>query len=484
MKSSSLALPYSEHALLQALQKEQAKRANRKRLTDYRPYPKQLEFHSAGAHFRERMLMAGNQLGKTLAAANETAMHLTGIYPDWWAGKRFDRAVRWLAGSESAELTRKGVQRLLLGPPENEAMWGTGAIPKANLIDWSRRAGVADAVSSIIVRHLSGDVSSIQLSTYDQGRTKWQADTVDGVWFDEEPPEDIYFEGLTRTNAVVGPIYTTLTPLLGISNVVKRFYLENRLDTHLTMMTIEDVEHYTAEQRAAIVASYPAFERDARTKGIPQLGSGRVFPVNDDDLKVEAFPIPAHWPQIGGLDFGWDHPSAAVRVAWDRDNDVLYIIAAHRAREQTPVLFSASLKPWGAWLPFSWPHDGLQHDKGSGHELAAQYRAQGLNLLKVNATFEDGSNGLEAGISEMLDRMQTGRLQVFSHLAQWFEEFNLYHRKEGLIVKLTDDLLSATRYAIMMKRFACVEAKKVTSHKPQGPSRRAPSNHGMDWMGS
>jgi phage terminase large subunit-like protein len=425
--------------------------------------------------------MAGNQLGKTLAAANETAMHLTGLYPDWWEGKRFEKAVRWLAGSESAELTRKGVQRLLLGPPENEGQWGTGTIPKSHLMDWSRRPGVPDAVASIIVRHVSGEISSIQLSTYDQGRTKWQADTVDGVWFDEEPPEDIYFEGLTRTNAVVGPVYTTLTPLLGISNVVKRFYLENRSDTHLTMMTIADVAHYSPEQRKAIIDSYPVFERDARTKGIPQLGSGRVFPVNEDDIKVDAFPIPDHWPQIIGMDFGWDHPSAACNLAWDRDSDILYVTAAHRAREQTPVVFAASVKPWGAWKPVAWPHDGLQHDKGSGEQLAAQYRAQGLNLLKVRATFEDGTNGLEAGIAELLDRMQTGRLQVFSHLAQWFEEFNLYHRKEGLIVKLNDDLMSATRYGMMMRRQAKIQTTKTDSHVPvMGVSRRLSGN---TWMG-
>ncbi len=173
--------PSLEANLLAALQKEQARRASLNRLTDYKPYAKQLEFHAAGIAFRERMLMAGNQLGKTLAAANETAMHLTGLYPEWWTGKRFDRAVRWLAGSESAELTRKGVQRLLLGPPENEGQWGTGTIPKSHLMDWSRRPGVPDAVASIIVRHVTGEISSIQLSTYDQGRTKWQADTVDGV---------------------------------------------------------------------------------------------------------------------------------------------------------------------------------------------------------------------------------------------------------------------------------------------------------------
>lgn len=455
------------------------------RLTSYVPYAKQRAFHAAGSRFRERMLMAGNQVGKTLCAAFETAMHLTGRYPTWWQGVRFDRPVRWIAGSESAELTRKGVQRLLLGPPEDEKQWGTGAIPKACVIDWARKQGVPDTLANIVVRHNTGGVSSVQLASYDQGRTKWQADTVDGVWFDEEPPEDIYFEGITRTNTTLGPVYTTLTPLMGVSKVVQRFYIDKEPNTDLTMMDIEDAEHYTPEQRAAIIASYPAHERKARTKGIPQLGSGRVFPIDEDEIKVPPFPIPAHWPQIGGLDFGWDHPSAAARLAWNRDADCFYVIATHRQREQTPALFSASIKPWGAltdgsqWLPWAWPHDGLQHDKGSGEQLAAQYRAQGLKMLPLRATFEDGSNGVEAGVSEMLDRMQTGRWKVFAHLAEYFQEHNLYHRKDGLIVKKGDDILSAARYAMMMRRFAAVIAKPA----PKTTIAVVNGMNGNGWMG-
>lgn len=431
------------------------------------------------------MLMAGNQLGKTLSAAFEVAMHLTGKYPDWWVGKRFDHeAVRWLAGSESAELTRKGIQRLLLGPPENEAQWGTGAIPKADVVDWARRQGVPDAVATINVRHISGGISSVQLATYDQGRTKWQADTVHGVWFDEEPPEDIYFEGITRTNTTLGPVMTTLTPLMGVSNVVKRFYLDKPAGTHLTMMDIDDAEHYTPDQRAQIIASYPLHERKARTKGIPQLGSGRVFPIDDDEIRCEAFSIPPHWVQIGGLDFGWDHPSAGAKLVWDRDTDTIYVVAAHRQREQTAAMFSVALKPWGKkadgsqWLPWAWPHDGLQHDKGSGEQLAKQYKDQGLLMLPQRATFEDGSNGVEAGVSEMFDRMQTGRFKVFSHLSEWFEEFNLYHRKDGLIVKKGDDLLSASRYAMMMRRHAIVQNKPAPKPSMNGMGVRP-----QGWMG-
>jgi phage terminase large subunit-like protein len=326
---------------------------------------------------------------------------------------------------------------------------------------------------------VSGDISTIQLKSYEKGREKWQGETLDFVWFDEEPPEDIYTEGLTRTNATGGITFITFTPLLGITGVVKRFYPSHSAmpGTHVTQMTIEDAAHYTPAQRAAIIASYPAFERDARIRGIPQLGSGRVFPIDEDEIRCEPFAIPSHWTQIGGLDFGWDHPSAGVRVAWDRDSDVLYVTAAHRQREQTPAMFSASVRPWGAWLPWAWPHDGLQHEKGSGEQLAAQYKAQGLAMLPLRATFEDGTNGVEAGVMEMLDRMQTGRWKVFSQLNDWFEEFRLYHRKDGLIVKKGDDLISASRYAMMMRRFAIVQNKVVK------PAMNGMTPRPQGWMG-
>lgn len=402
--------------------------------------------------------MAGNQLGKTLAAGMETAMHLTGQYPPDWPGRHWRRPVVGWAAGVTGESTRDNPQRILLGRPGE---FGTGAIPKDLIIDHTSSRGMADALDTVRVRHISGDVSTLQFKAYEKGREKWQGETLDFVWFDEEPPEDIYTEGLTRTNATGGMTFITFTPLQGITGVVRRFIIDKQIGTHFTQMAIDDAAHFTPAQRDAIIGSYKIYERDARTKGIPQLGSGRVFPVNDDDLRVKAFAIPDHWPQIAGLDFGWDHPSAAARLAWDRDNDILYVTAIKRARENTPTMFAASVKAWGAWLPWAWPHDGLQHDKGSGEQLAAQYREQGLNLLRVRATFPDGSNGLEAGVTEMLDRMQTGRLLVFDHLADWFEEFNLYHRKEGLIVKLNDDLMSATRYAMMMRRFASVASKLI-----------------------
>ncbi len=233
------------------------------------------------------------------------------------------------------------------------------------------------------------------------------------------------------------------------------------MSRHVTRMAIEDAGHLSAEQKAAIVASYPAHERDARTRGIPQLGSGRVFPVADAALAAPAFATPRHWPVIGGIDFGWDHPTAAVRLAWDRDADCAWITHAYRVRQATPVIHAAALKAWGRAMPWAWPHDGWQHDMQSGTALADSYRDQGLAMLPDHARFEDGSNGLEAGLMIMLERMQTGRLKVFDHLADWFEEFQLYHRKDGRVVKEQDDLMSATRYALISLRFARVEGERA-----------------------
>ena len=123
-------------------------------------------------------------------------------------------------------------------------------------------------------------------------------------------------------------------------------------------------------------------------------------------------------------------------------------------------MFAASVKAWGPTIKWSWPHDGLQHDKGSGEQLAQQYKAAGLNMLPERATFTDGTNGVEAGVMEMLERMETGRLKVFAQLNDWFEEFRLYHRKDGIIVKKSDDLMSATRYGMMMRRFATTRLRK------------------------
>jgi phage terminase large subunit-like protein len=438
-------------AKLAAELEELKRRETENRLAYYRAYPKQFEFHALGATHRERMFMAGNQLGKTWSGGNELAMHLTGQYPDWWPGRRFTAPVRAWASGVTGESTRDNPQRILLG---TLGQLGAGAIPKAAIMEVRNGRGLPDAVDNVLVRHASGGVSQVGFKSYERGREKWQGETLDVVWLDEEPPIDIYSEALARIAAKNGMLYLTATPLLGVSAVVHRFMNETTSDRTYLQMTIADAGHIAPEERQRIIDGYPAHEREARINGVPMLGSGRIFPVAEEKIAIEPFPIPKHWPRIAGMDFGWDHPTAAAWLSWDRDTDTVYVYDGYRVSEETAITHAAAIKSKGEWIPVAWPHDGLAAEKGSGETLAGLYKAQGLNMLPKQAQFEDGGNSVEAGVMDMLNRMQTGRLKVFSHLSPWFEEFRMYHRKEGRIVKERDDLLSATRYGLMMLRDA------------------------------
>lgn len=206
---------------------ELQRRHDRTKFFRFKPYPKQLKFYANGSWSDERLFKAANQVGKTFGGGFEWAAHLTGRYPEWWPGRRWNRPVRFWAASEKFDATRDGIQRILLGEPQNRAAWGTGLIPGADIYDWSLRHGVPNAVMGLVVKHHTNGVfdgfSTLGLKSYVEGRTAFQVETLDGVWFDEEPPMDIYSEGLTRTNATEGMVMLTFTPNEGMSEVVYAF---------------------------------------------------------------------------------------------------------------------------------------------------------------------------------------------------------------------------------------------------------------------
>jgi phage terminase large subunit-like protein len=188
------------------LEAERQRRLVEDRLRYYQPYAKQAQFHEAGRTHRERLLMAGNQLGKTLAGGFEIAMHATGFYPPWWEGKVFDGpTVIWACGVTN-ETVRGTVQRVLMGRPD---AIGTGSIPKLAIAETTTARGIADLLDTIRVKHASGGYSTIALKSYISGRERFQGETVDIVWLDEEPSIEIYTECLTRTNIASGPVFLT-----------------------------------------------------------------------------------------------------------------------------------------------------------------------------------------------------------------------------------------------------------------------------------
>lgn len=447
----------------------------------FTPYPKQKQFLDLGSEKSERLLIAGNQNGKTHVGAFEASCHLTGIYPEGWEGKRFTKPTRgWIAGQTSL-VVRDVQQKKLCGEPGVEDSFGTGMIPKDLFVDKPSLArGITDAYDTIQVRHISGGTSVARFKSYEQGRTKFQGETLDWLWFDEEPPMDIYSEGLTRTAATKGIAWMTFTPLQGPTDVVNRFLDEPSPYRGVISMTIEDAEHISLEEKDRLIASWPAHEREARAKGVPMLGSGRIFTAPEDSVTEEPITeIPPFWHKLGGMDFGIDHPFGAVIILWDKDADVIHVHYTYRVKDALPLQHVDALKRIGAAVPWAWPNDGNVR-RDDGKPMADHYKRHGLQMLSSHATWPDGSISTEAGVLEMDEREKSGRLKYANHLSDLLEERRMYHRKDGQIVKLRDDLLSALRVAVMMKRHARqvqLGGASMSAISSRSPFARGSSNH-------
>ena len=402
--------------------------------------PWQLDFHEAGNHFRERMLMAANRVGKTNTAAAEVSYHATGEYPDWWTGKRFNKPVLIWTGSPTNETSRDIVQKALLGGTDNEAL-GTGYIPR-RLISGkpkSRQAGVSDVVDTFRVKHKSGGLSTVVLKTYEQGWRKWQGTEPDVVWMDEEPEDNqlqgrIYSEALTRLLTSNGILLVTFTPLLGVTNLVEHFQ-EGGDSIYLDTATWEDAPHLDKKARQELIDSYPEHEREARTKGVPMMGEGRVFTVPEEDIRIDLkkrFPhgLPGYFAKIKGIDFGIDHPAAVADIAWDRDNDIIYVTRTHKKRDMKPPEHAEIINKINPWAPVAWPHDGTNREKGSGIRLKQHYIDRGVKMLALSARYKKetgGSQPVEPIIQEIDDRTRDGRFFVDVSCVGFFDEYRYYH---------------------------------------------------------
>jgi len=190
-------------------------------------YPRHMEFFRAGATHRERLFMAANRVGKSVAGGAEMTYHLTGRYPEWWEGKRFDEPIRALAAGDTSQTTRDIIQHKLLGGLYDTPEFGTGLIPLEYLGKPTPSRGIANAYEEVVVEHVSGGTSRLALRSYDQGRRIFQGVELHAVWLDEEVPQDVYEEALVRTMTTGGLVWMTFTPLQGLTPLVVDF-LETR----------------------------------------------------------------------------------------------------------------------------------------------------------------------------------------------------------------------------------------------------------------
>lgn len=451
--------------------KELKKRERFEKISFYDPYPYQLKFHATGFENNQRLLMAANRIGKSYCGAAEMAYHLTGLYPEWWEGRRFHRAITAWAGGVSNETTRDIVQAEMLGSPEDPEAFGQGAVPRDCIVSTERKPGVPNAKSIALIKHVSGENSALHFKAYEMGVDKWQGRSVDVVWLDEEPSRELYSQAVTRTLDRRGMVYMTFTPENGMTETVASFMNHLKKGQSLTNATwddaTEDVKtlrgkngHLNNEVMEQILSAYSPHEREMRRYGRPTVGSGLIFPIMEDNIMTDAIPIEDHWPRIAAIDFGWDHPTAVVWAAMDIETDTFYIYDCYRASKASPAVHAEIIKQRPFFIPIVYPHDGNRRDSMGNPGLADQYRGHGCNFRMEHFTNPPGlgqvkgSNSVEEGLMAMVQAMEDGRFKVFNHLSDWFEEFRMYHRKEGKVVAIRDDLMSATRYAFQSQRFA------------------------------
>lgn len=460
--------------LIQLIEEQQRRtEAANDKLADFSAYPWQRKFWAAGATNYQRLLMAANQVGKSDCGAVETAYHLTGLYPDDWPGVKFAKPPLVWAFGLSSETIKSNGQFKLFGILQDDSFITQGYV-NSNLIDVSniiRSSQVKGFAKEVFVKHVSGGWSHLVFKSYEQRQHALMGPVVDFIWIDEEPRDpDIYPQCLTRTlngnEGKGGHVIMTFTPENGVTLLVHQFMQELQKGQYLLNVTWDDAPHITQERKEQMLKAYPAHQRAMRTKGIPLMGAGVVFPVEESRIKgyipgIQRQGIPKWHFQLGCMDFGYggEHPTAAAYLSYDADKDIIYVHDGFKLSGDTATVIEISslMRKRPLWIPVAWPHDGeskKMSKDGSFKRIAQQYREEGINMLSEHATFEDGSNGVEAGLLEMETRMKTARLIIAPHLDEFFEEMRLYHRKDGKVVKERDDFISAVRYGMMMIRYA------------------------------
>ena len=449
----------------------------RSRFATYNPYAKQKMFHNSLA--MSRVISGGNQTGKTFCGTHDVAFHATGYYPEWYEGWRLgsrhdeisgvDICTIVVAATDSKTL-RDNIMKKIVGSELND--YSDGLIARKFMVEGSfvKSRGVSGGLlDSVQVRRQDGSICTIYFRSYEQGRENLQSLTADYVYCDEEPPQDVYAELMARLAATGGHFLMAFTPLKGMTPIVQEFWSGEDKSKELFCMSIYEVDHIAKhpEKIAQIKSMYAGLsdaEREARMMGIPAMGSGVVYPVDDSVLMCEPFEVPAGWARIAGLDFGrGEHPIACVWLAFDPEG-VCYLYDCFKLTRVGDLEVANQIISRGKWIPVAWPHDFVRSsgvssigglEKSEGWKYKEIYEKYGIVFTDTNAKTAEGSVRVEAGIVEVRQAMIEGRFRVFSHLSEWFKEKATYlYKEDGSVTKERDDLLDATRYAYIMRRYA------------------------------
>ncbi len=419
-------------------------------------------------------LICGNQCGKTETSMAVVAMHLTGLYPSYYTGRRFAKAPLICIAGENANHNRMSLQKKLFGTDNRQLKneMGSGMIPLDLIIEDSVAGDRGTSVKTCKVKHTSGEYSSLEFRAYSDGREAIQGFSADMIVIDEQPPEDFWSEALVRTTATSGLVMCSFTPLKGFDGLVSTLWnlpedteslpLRVKKDKPWAMVNAGwmDCPHISQEQIDNLAVGLNDSQLQARKYGTPYLGEGRVFPVEVSKTTYENMDLSVRkdWKHLISVDFGFTRdPMALLFSAWDEENDVIYIIKEWKGNVNTVEELASQIWALHRDTPVAWPRDGNATMGGfkGGDTVAGKLMDLNVNLLPKAFTNPRGLDGkknnhIEPGIVEINSRIMEGRLKINEKCKELLSEMDKYAYEKGKIKpKQEDHLIDSLRYNVM-----------------------------------
>ena len=452
------------------LERELARRAEYDKIGRLAPNLRQWEF--LNSHSYETLFAGLNQAGKSTALCMKASYHLTGIYPDGYDGPKFKGPIQAAIGGETAQSTRDLLCDRLLGGLQDR---GSGFIPEScydpqkDIVRLS--GGIANQIDYFLVRHHNehghfDGMSKCMVFSYSTGWQRLQGYTLNWIGIDEEPPFPVYDEFSARLNATKGRMDISMTPLRGETELYLLFENDNSGIRALVNYDIDDATHMDDDHRRSLMLKYKSHPlAEARLHGRPVRGVGLIYTMPDELLVMDDFQVPPHWPQIIGLDFPHGVGFfALVKMAYDRDNDMVYVTGEYKDHGKDTFAYAHRALAMGASeVVCAWPHDA---GRGfiNGGTIKQKYDELGLRMLSTSAHFigPDGKRtfAIMTAIEDVIDRMQAGGFKIFSSCQEILMEKRRYRHDAGRVkTKQDDHLIDAMHKGIMMLREARTPGK-------------------------
>lgn len=438
----------------------------------FRPFDYQKRFYATGNSSDRRGILAANRIGKTVSTCYETAYHLTGEYPDWWVGKRYEKPVTVFVAGESWQQTAMVLQNELMGAADGKlnAQIGSGSIPRHSIVFETMRCEGPNIIACEI-RHVSGSCSRIVFGNYTQEVRNLQGFKLDFCVLDEQPPDDFFSELVTRTATTQGQVMCSFTPLKGLNGLVSKFWNEEPGYTYIRV-SWDDVPEYNLwgepfllnSTRKQLERDYLPHEREARIAGKPVMGKGAVFQLNTWPTYRAGdydFNTMVGMEQIIALDLGLVNDATVITRMFHQPRtgqtwlDRQIIVTG--MDEANPTNYIHHLKlPQVYGAPIVLPADASSQGRYTMSSLSIRelFEQHGLNVLKkpiMNPPDAEGriTNHKSFGINMMRQMMEAGTFLINDNCTTFLKQAQNYFVDEKGRFSDPDDAIDSARYALL-----------------------------------